>query len=266
MEVNTLDVAILVVLLANVVMGIVRGLVWQVTRLSGLILGLYLGGRFAEVVGGFVSTRITDLPHPTDQIVGFVMVFLAVFLVFATLTHFLRKIIEKLKLKSYDHTFGGIMGAIKGYVYVFLILLVLQAVFIPEPMGSPDPDQPGPAPVEAPSGFLGRMQVRMVDQFSSSRLVPTVDALAGYLKRLFPPPWIDKWDELVLWVDEMADKLRTPEPDIEPREDDRQARARSGSGASSTRRRGAFHVPSQGGLDARLGILVADESGRVDLS
>lgn len=214
---NELDIGILLFAVVHLVLGIVKGFVWQMTRLMSLFLGLYLAGRLSTPFGAFLREAVYDFPGKTDAIVAYVLLFLGVFVLFAVLTHFLQGAIDKLKLKSFDRTLGGGLGVVKGFVYVFVLLLVLQWIFVPEPAESEASGRLSPTRTvssEGDRGMLGQLKGTIEGQFQSSVLVPRIDALALYLKQLFPGSWVEKWNELIQVLERTADRIKSPDLDL----------------------------------------------------
>ncbi len=211
--VNYLDIGIVLVILLNVVLGLFRGMVWQVTRLLGLVLGLFLGGRLAKPLGKVIEDKVHSFPHPTQEIIAFVAVFLLVWILFAIVTHYSRGLIEKLRLKAYDRSLGGILGVAKGFMYVFVILLVLQSMFVPEPKQSAgDFSITAAVPKKKDDGtFYEHLQVGVREQFRESALVPRIDTVASVVKGLFPESWVEKWDDLVELIQKTTDRIKSPE-------------------------------------------------------
>jgi len=123
---NWLDILILVSLAAPVIGGLATGIVRGAVNLAGLILGIFLAGRYYETMGGRLG-----FIHNTDiaKTVAFVVI-IAVAVVLAGLVGgLLRKIISGIMLGWLDHLVGGILGLLIGAVALGALLALWVKFF-----------------------------------------------------------------------------------------------------------------------------------------
>ncbi|MEM1096771.1 MAG: CvpA family protein [Bacteroidota bacterium] len=127
---NVLDIAILIILGGGLIRGYSSGLVRQVAGVVGLLLAIVLGSQLMHKVGDIAVASLGISPQ-LGPIVGFVLIVLAVQLVFFTLTRAVEGIIGALKLSSVNRLFGAGLGAIKAALAMSLLLFALSYVELP---------------------------------------------------------------------------------------------------------------------------------------
>ncbi len=122
---NWLDIILLLALLLAAFIGFRRGIIKVVLILAGLILGVFLAGRF-------YSSFADRLPIGNDtaaRILAFIIIFIAVIAAAFVLAFLLRKTIATIKLGWADRLSGAIFGFIAGAV-ICGALLALFAHFL----------------------------------------------------------------------------------------------------------------------------------------
>jgi membrane protein required for colicin V production len=124
---NPVDAALLVIIGINLVLGLVRGAIWQILRLVGIVAGIYIARRYgAEFQREWPEAIRVD--GGAGEILAQGVLFLSVYLVVFGVSHVLRTLIQKIDLGSMDRLLGGIVGAAKGAM-IGSIILYLQ--FLP---------------------------------------------------------------------------------------------------------------------------------------
>jgi len=110
---NWLDILILITLAASVIGGLATGIVRGVVNLAGLILGVFLAGRYYETVGGwFGFIHNTDVANSA----GFIVIIAVVMILAGLVGGLLHKLISGIMLGWLDHLVGGILGLLIGAV------------------------------------------------------------------------------------------------------------------------------------------------------
>lgn len=121
---NLIDIVLAVLCVWFAVSGIVRGLVRQLFSLGGLVAGHLAGIRFYGV-----ASSTLKLSFQYAEVVGYLVVFLAVYLVFRLLGAVIEGRIRASKLSGTDRLAGMIAGLAKGalvsVLLVFLLVIVL---------------------------------------------------------------------------------------------------------------------------------------------
>ncbi len=130
---STLDLIVVGVIALCGLLGIYWGFIRQVLSVVGLVAGLVLanryGGRAADALSSFVSN------DALAQVLGFVLVLLAVSALVSLLATLLRRFVGLLFLGWLDHLIGGILGVLQGAL-VSTVLLFIAAFFSADPLSS----------------------------------------------------------------------------------------------------------------------------------
>ena len=121
---NTLDIVILVILVATLVLGLIKGLVRQVIGVAAVIAGLVLAARYYDRVAAVFGRAFTT--EKWASIVAFAVVFIVVLLVGSLISFLVRKLLPG-PLRLADHLFGGVLGIVQGVLIGGVIVFALLA-------------------------------------------------------------------------------------------------------------------------------------------
>lgn len=124
------------VLLVFFVIGLFKGLIWQVSRIAILVASYVVAGRF----GGDVANLIAGSPAgtaieggvttpETTVYLAYVLLFLGVLIVLSLLAMLLQKLAAKAGLGFFDRIGGGVLGVATGACVVLFGLFVVQMFF-----------------------------------------------------------------------------------------------------------------------------------------
>src|SRR5580704_5262774 len=97
-----LDILILVVLGLGAAMGFASGLLWQVARVIGLGVSLYLAIVVNAEVTAWLGEHWKDTNLAFNHIVAFIGVFIVVYLVLYLITRLIHRAIKATKLEMMD--------------------------------------------------------------------------------------------------------------------------------------------------------------------
>jgi membrane protein required for colicin V production len=124
---NWLDIVIIISLVFSVIAGLGTGLVRGICNLAGLILGIFLAGRYYENFGA----RLTFI-HSADvaKVVAFIIILALVVIIAEIIGRILHKILSGIMLGWLDRLLGGAVGLVAGAVS-WGALLALWVKFIP---------------------------------------------------------------------------------------------------------------------------------------
>ncbi|MDI9232304.1 CvpA family protein [Limnohabitans lacus] len=125
MTVSITDWALLGVLLASMVVGLWRGLVYEVLSLAGWVAAFFLAQWLATDVVAWVPFVQNAAPS-VQYAVGYVLVFVGSLFVFALLSWLVKKLIESVGLRPVDRVLGGAFGLARGVVLLLAFTVVLQ--------------------------------------------------------------------------------------------------------------------------------------------
>ena len=121
---NSLDLFILIPIIAGFTFGLFRGLVKELTSLAAVVLGIY-GAKFFSPWLAAVLVRSFDFSARTAQPTAYFLLFLVIVVGLLFLSRIVDKVFESMSLGGLNKLFGGLFGALK----YALILSVLINVF-----------------------------------------------------------------------------------------------------------------------------------------
>ena len=105
------DITALVILLAFFVLGLFRGLVWQLSRILTLIVAYLMAGLYGHLVAARISGWFGEnVPESLPLYISYVFVFLGVLVVISVIAYFLEKLVNRTGLSFYNRLGGGILG------------------------------------------------------------------------------------------------------------------------------------------------------------
>ena len=133
-----IDRTALAVLLVFFVIGLFKGLIWQVSRIAILVVAYAIAGRYGASLGAFLARTPAlggkDDPGPIDTpdttlYLAYVLVFLAVLVVLSLVAMMLQKLAAKAGLGFFDRLGGGVLGVATGACVVLFGLSVVHMFF-----------------------------------------------------------------------------------------------------------------------------------------
>lgn len=142
---NVLDIGIILVLLMFFIVGIKQGIIRELLSLVGTILIFYLSFALSGVAGNILAIclpfiefkgmleGISSVNILLYHIIAFMIIFCVLLTFYELLikfSKFLQKLVNMtIVLLIPSKILGGVVGAIKGYIIVFIILLGLAIPF-----------------------------------------------------------------------------------------------------------------------------------------
>jgi membrane protein required for colicin V production len=128
-----IDIVLLVLLALLILRAFLRGFVGEVFSLASVSLGVI--GAVFFFKNGALFLRAFLLPGVplVPEILAFIIIFLAVFILGKILEHLVRDIITKLGLEGLDRFLGFILGVVEGIALIALLLIFIgiQPLFDP---------------------------------------------------------------------------------------------------------------------------------------
>lgn len=122
-----IDMVGMVIILMFFILGLRHGLVWQVTRLIGMLVAVTLARSLSPEFVPHVQSAL-DLPIRACQGIVWFMVFLATLLITGLIGIVGRRALEAVYLGPMDRMGGGLAGAITGVVLHCAVLVLLTSV------------------------------------------------------------------------------------------------------------------------------------------
>lgn len=112
------DIIMIVVLIAATLWGIRKGLAWQLASLGSIFLSYVVALQFR----GVLAAQINAEP-PWNIFLSMLILYLGTSLVIWVGFRLVKDIIDRVKLKEFDHHVGGVFGFAKGVVLCVIITL-----------------------------------------------------------------------------------------------------------------------------------------------
>lgn len=122
---NWIDIAILVVMGAFLLKGVLRGLLKEVCALLGLLLGGFLAFRYNGPLAESIM-QASGWPSSVCVIIAFLGLFLACVLFFAVLGYLLSRFVKLLFLGGLNRVAGAFFGLAQGVMVLALVLFALS--------------------------------------------------------------------------------------------------------------------------------------------
>ncbi|MEL7561579.1 CvpA family protein [Dehalogenimonas sp. 4OHTPN] len=124
---NWLDIALLVFLAFQVFSGLSQGLIKALGGLLGLIVGIFLAGRFYESLGGSVFSFISN--EDIANAAAFAAVLIVTWIVFSIIAGLLTKLVSVVLLGWVNRLAGAIFGLFMGTLIAGAALAVWAQFF-----------------------------------------------------------------------------------------------------------------------------------------
>jgi membrane protein required for colicin V production len=121
---NGLDIVVIIILLATLVLGLIKGLVRQVIGIAAVVAGLILAARYYHRVSGIFERAFAS--EKWASIVAFALIFVVVLLLGSLISYLVCKLLCG-PLRFVDHLFGGVLGLVQGILICGVIVFALLA-------------------------------------------------------------------------------------------------------------------------------------------
>lgn len=119
-----LDWIFLAVLVASLVLGAWRGLVYEVLSVLGWAVSFYAAQWFAPQVATMLPLQ--SAAEPVRYAVAFVLVFIAALFAAGLLAFLLKKLVEAIGLRPVDRTLGAAFGVLRGLILLLAATVVMN--------------------------------------------------------------------------------------------------------------------------------------------
>lgn len=121
---TVLDWVLLGVLAFSLLLGLLRGLVYEVLSVLGWIAAFVLAQWLAPQVGGWLPME--NAAEPLRYAAGFTIVFVAVAFAGGMLAWATRKLVEAVGLRPVDRLLGAAFGLVRGVVLLLALAVVVN--------------------------------------------------------------------------------------------------------------------------------------------
>ena len=119
-----LDWAVVVVLLASVLLGLLRGLVYEVLSVLNWLVAFVLAQWFAAAAAQWLP--MGNMGQALRHAAGFVLVFIAALVIGGLVAWLVKKLVEAVGLRPVDRALGGVFGLVRGAVAVLALAVVVH--------------------------------------------------------------------------------------------------------------------------------------------
>lgn len=130
MPLTALDWLILIVFAGGLVHGFMVGAVRQLVSLFGLLVAFLFALQFMRPVGALLVNSLGLSPE-LGPFVGFIVLFIAVQLLFGALSRLLERLVATLSLTFVNRAAGGGVGGGKAILILSLLFFVLAGIDVP---------------------------------------------------------------------------------------------------------------------------------------
>ena len=120
----SLDWVVVAVLLASLLLGLWRGLVYEVLSVMSWIAAFVLAQWFAPEAAAWLP--LENMPEALRYAAGFLLVFIAAMFAGGLLAWLTKKMIEAVGLRPVDRALGGLFGLVRGAVVVLVLAVVVH--------------------------------------------------------------------------------------------------------------------------------------------
>jgi membrane protein required for colicin V production len=128
--VNFFDYVLITIVGLSMVLSLWRGFVREIISLVGLVLAIFIAGRFSGNAGDFFGQWITQ--SSLANIAGFILMFVLVMFIVGAIGFIVRKLVDMAALTATDRTLGLFFGAARGMLLIGTAFLVYTAYAKPD--------------------------------------------------------------------------------------------------------------------------------------
>ncbi len=126
---NILDIIIFAVFLIGFALGYKDGLIRKIIGLTGLALAIYLSAKFADSAGKILS-NVTGLEIYLSKIIGAILLFFAIILIFSLLKRVIHPFDKVNNL--INQLLGAIVGAAQLLFFLSAVFFILSMFGLPK--------------------------------------------------------------------------------------------------------------------------------------
>jgi membrane protein required for colicin V production len=124
---NVLDIILIIPLIWMAYRGFTKGLVLGLATLAALVLGIWAGIRFADLVSDWLG-QVTHINERYLPAISFAAIFILVILIVHLIGKAIEKLLDLMAMGFINKLLGGVLGVVKAAL-LLSILLYLICVF-----------------------------------------------------------------------------------------------------------------------------------------
>jgi membrane protein required for colicin V production len=123
MEFNALDWVLLGLMLASLLLGAWRGLIYEVLSVAGWVAAFICAPIWAKTVAAYLPWR--SWPDPMMYAAGFAAVFVGVAFVGGLVAYISQQLIKSVGLRPVDRALGAMFGGLRGLLIALAVAVVV---------------------------------------------------------------------------------------------------------------------------------------------
>ena len=127
---TAIDYAVLLILAASVLLGVMRGFVREVLSLVAWIAAFWCANHFSPALSGMLPKAVSG--EPIRIMLAFAAIFLGMLIVTALVTMLVSGLVKKVGLGWVDSLLGSVFGLARGGLIVVVLVLLAGLTSIPE--------------------------------------------------------------------------------------------------------------------------------------
>jgi len=125
------DITAAVVLVVFLVLGIFKGLLWQLSRIVTLLLAFGIAGLLGERLASATAHWFSpDVAPGLPRYVAFLLIFVLVLIVVSILAFFLHRLVHSEELSAGNRVGGAVLGLLTGALIVLALLTAANMLFL----------------------------------------------------------------------------------------------------------------------------------------
>lgn len=125
---SVIDIVILVLLALAVIKGLKDGLMKQVGGIVGLLLGIFLAGRFSAMLSGWLQRVAPTISESVVKVLSFIIIIVVVCLCVVLLSRLLEKVIKISTLGWLNRLLGVLLSVSAAVLVMGVIISMIEYV------------------------------------------------------------------------------------------------------------------------------------------
>ena len=129
-SISTVDLLIVLFFIGFFVLGFAQGTIRRLLGIGSILFSWFLAANLAEPVGNFLGSNWTQFPSEYSYMVGFLLMFVALSVIFALIIQGFYKpqpLFQKARFA--DEIIGGILGLIQAAIILGALIVILDSFF-----------------------------------------------------------------------------------------------------------------------------------------
>jgi len=124
------DIIMLTVLIGATILGLWKGVVWQIASIASIFLSFFVAVEFREPV-----SKMIQAAPPWNMFLAMLVLYIGCSLVIWILFRLISEFLDRIKLKEFDRQLGAVLGLAKGVVLCVVITMFAATLLAPPQRG-----------------------------------------------------------------------------------------------------------------------------------